>query len=205
MTYKFVKKCHLWLSVPFGLIISVISLSGLILLFEPAHAHGDARSDFFLNVMRLHRWLLDAPAAKGEMSAGKMVVGISVVAMILILISGILLWWIRARHNIKRNLSISISNGSHKFLSDLHTSGGIYAVLFLLIMAFTGLTWSFGWYREWFYSLFAIEKGSHIMYAIHTGMFGGIATKVLWGIAAFTGFTLPLTGYYLWLRRSQRK
>ena len=35
------------------------------------------RLGFFRTTFRLHRWLMDAPMSKGEMSFGKMVVGIS--------------------------------------------------------------------------------------------------------------------------------
>lgn len=199
--YKSVRKIHLWLSVPFGLILSIVCLTGFILLFEPAHAHGAERSEFFLNVMRLHRWLFDAPAVKGAMSTGKLIIGISVVAMALILISGIILWILRARHGLKRSLTISCSKGWNIFFNTLHTAGGLYVSLILLLLALTGLTWSFAPYREWITSLFEIEKGSRIIYAIHTGSVGGIATKIIWGISVIIGFTLPLTGYYIWLRR----
>lgn len=204
--YRFLKKIHLWLSIPFGLIISLISATGLILLFQPAPASGAERSRFFLEVMRLHRWLLDAPAVKGGMTPGKMIVGITVIAMVLILISGVMLWWRRSSANLKRNLTIRTGKGLHVFLSDLHTTGGIYSAVFLLIMALTGLTWSFGWYRQPFYALFGIEKGSHIVYAIHAGKFGSLLTESIWFLAALLGATLPLTGYWIFLKsRSKSK
>ena len=40
---------------------------------------------------------------------------------------------------------------------DLHVAGGMYALFFLLAMALTGLTWSFGWYRTGFYKVFGVE------------------------------------------------
>lgn len=199
--YKVIRKLHLWLSVPFGIVIAVICLTGLILLFEPAHEHGAQRPEFFLDVMRLHRWLLDAPAQKGAMSVGKFVVGLSVVAMVLIMFSGIALWWLRARRGLRRSLKLRVGHGWHLFLTSLHTAGGMYVVLILLVLALTGLTWSFGWYREWFKSLFGIETSSHIIYEIHTGSVGGIVTKVIWFVAALIGFTMPLTGYYIWFHR----
>lgn len=201
--YKFVRNIHLWLSVVFGVIIAIICLTGLILLFEPAHAPGGERSEFFVGVMRLHRWLLDVPAQKGAMTAGKLIVGITTIAMALILISGVILWSYQAGGSLRRSLSIPFSKGPSIFFRKLHSAGGMYVVIFLLIMALTGLTWSFGWYREGFYSLFGIEKGSHVVYAIHSGAFGGIVTKILWFIAALTGFTLPITGYWLWIRRKR--
>ena len=39
------------------------------------------------------------------------------------------------------------------------------------------------------------------VYSIHVGSWGGIITRVMWFLAAMLGATLPLTGYYLWIRR----
>lgn len=199
--YKTLRKLHLWLSVPFGIIISVICFTGMLLVFEPSHTQGGHRPEFFLDVMRIHRWLYDAPAVKGDITVGKITVAISVIAMLFILVTGIAMWCIRARHSLSPNLKIAVGKGTDRFLSTLHTSGGIYAVSVLLLLAFTGLTWSFGWYRAGFSSLFGIEKGSHIVYEIHSGNIGGVITKAIWLVCAFLGSTLPLTGYYLWIHR----
>lgn len=203
--YKTIRKIHLWFSVPLGLIMSLVAGTGLILLFEPAHAHGDTRSPFFLSVMRLHRWLFDAPAVKGAMTTGKMVVAIAVCCMVVAIVTGLILWWIRAQKALKPNLHITTNRGIKTFCRTLHVSGGFYVAIFLLVIALTGLTWSFGWYRQWFNELFAIAKGSHIIYEIHTGAFGGIVTKIIWFVAALVGFTLPLTGYYMWISRLRGK
>lgn len=167
-------------------------------------------------------------------------------------------------------------------------SGGIYATLFLLAIALTGLTWSFSWYRTGFYSLFGVEasaegngghggnradslrmspfvhwqevyealaqshpgyrqitlsggsasvvpagrnslragdrfefdtksgritdhtpyaeqdKSTHLrsaVYTVHVGSWGGLLTRIITFFAALLGATLPLTGYYLWIRR----
>ena len=42
-------------------------------------------------------------------------------------------------------------------------------------------------------------------YAFHTGTWGGIWTKILYFLAALTGASLPLTGYWLWWRRCMNK
>lgn len=101
---KFFHQIHLWLSIPLGILISVICLTGAILVFEKeitqimypetqvTQVEGQQvrkqRPEFFRQVRALHRWLLDAPAKKGESSVGKTVVGITTVVMIVILISG---------------------------------------------------------------------------------------------------------------------
>lgn len=205
LMYKIIKKVHLWVSVPFGVIISVICLTGFILLLEPQHGGGSERPEFFMDIMRLHRWLFDVPAEKGAMTAGKCIVGVTTIGMVVILLSGIALWSYRLDRGFLRSLKISFGNGFGAFMRSLHTAGGAYVAVFLCVMALTGLTWSFGWYRDGFYSLFGIEKGSHLMYFIHSGKFGGIISEIIWGLSTLIGFTLPITGYYLWIKRIRRR
>jgi uncharacterized iron-regulated membrane protein len=44
-------------------------------------------------------------------------------------------------------------------------------------------------------------KLSGWFYALHTGSWGGLLTRILYFLAALFGATLPLTGYYLWIKR----
>ena len=82
----------------------------------------------------------------------------------------------------------------------MHVSVGFYVAILLLIMALTGLVWSFGWYREGFYAIFG-EGARAWLRDLHTGAIGGMVTRILWFVAALIGAILPLTGYYLWIRR----
>lgn len=393
---KIFGKLHLWLSVPLGLIVTVICLSGASLVFEQEvtralHPHlyriemptptptmtaistststlppsqlvarlhaqlpdtlrvatlqlpGDLRRTgmatfagagrqtlsfnpatgealgwvrtpaFFQTMRRLHRWLLDAPPAKGAMSAGKAVVGVTTLLLAVILVSGVVLWIPRTLRGLKPRLQVTRRHGWRRFWYDSHVTLGFYATALLLVMALTGLTWSFGWYRTAAYALFGgsaptqpsqasqapasaqpwtlpstarrtaatvpatasastsnaaavnyaawdtalseltaryptfgtitlgagtaqivadarakvrrsdtatfdpqngrlervVEYGSTPrsqrlrgwFYAFHTGSWGGIWTKTLYFLAALIGGSLPLTGYYLWLRR----
>lgn len=109
---------------------------------------------FFQEVRKLHRWLLDAPAKKGEKSVGKVIIGITTLLMVVILISGLVIWIPRTSKALKNRLCISCTKGWRRFWYDSHVATGIYTLVFLLIMALTGLTWSFGWYRTAAYSLF---------------------------------------------------
>lgn len=371
---------HLWLSVPFGLIISAICLSGAALVFEneimelcyserykvenvgenplpvdqllekvvrtlpdsvsitgvtifsdpekmyqislskPRRASvaidqytgevkgRNERTGFFIFMFRMHRWLLDS-VKSGEISVGKTVVGISTLLFVFILISGIVIWIPRNRKALKHRLSITFTKGLRRFWYDLHVVGGIYAMAFLLVLALTGLTWSFSWYRTAFYKVFGVEvvqqlshgtkqaatehthstktslasgKDSHghrsknryvcwqqvyeqlnrenpdnrqinvsngsatvafysignqratdkytfnpingeiidanfykdrnksekirgWIYSVHVGNWGGWFTQVLTFMAALLGGTLPLTGYYLWIKKTINK
>ena len=227
---KIFSKIHLWLSVPFGLLITLICFSGAMLVFEnevnewfrrdlyyvetvkesplpmdkllekvattlpdsvsvtgvsissdPGRAYqvslskprraslyvdqytGEVkgkseRSGFFMFMFRMHRWLLDSmnPGNEG-IFWGKMIVGVSTLLLVFVLISGIVIWWPRTRKALKNSLKITATKGWRRFWYDLHVAGGMYALIFLLAMALTGLTWSFPWYRTAFYKVFGVE------------------------------------------------
>ena len=111
-------------------------------------------SPFFQTMRKLHRWLMDAPPRKGAATAGKTVVGVTTLVMVVILVSGLVLWVPRNKRALKHRLRVSCTNGWRRFWYDSHVALGFYATLFLLVMALTGLTWSFSWYRKAAYSLF---------------------------------------------------
>lgn len=386
---KIFRNIHLWLSVPFGILITLICFSGAALVFEkevmelchhelyfvkkveaaplpmeqlmtkvaatlpdsisvtgvnissdPERAYqvtlskprrasmyvdqytGEItgkyeRASFFNFMFRMHRWLLDSMKQDGGIFWGKMIVGTSTLMFVFVLISGIVVWWPRTRKALKNSLKIVANKGWRRFWYDLHVAGGMYALVFLLAMALTGLTWSFQWYRTGFYKTFGVEvqpgmghgnaaanvtakggkrKGSpegrsgrpegrsrrpegrkHSpytnwqqvyeqlaeanpdyklisvsdgsasvalprfgnqrgtdrykfnprngeitettlykdldnsgkirgwIYSVHVGSWGGMLTRILTFIAALVGASLPLTGYYLWIRRLKKR
>lgn len=116
------------------------------------------RSAFFGYVFRLHRWLLDSPKdALGNPSLGRIIVGSSTIGFALILITGLLAWLPKRMKGLSKLLKIHTRYGTPRLLHELHTVGGVYALLFLLIMCLTGPTWSFDWYRRGFYQLLGAE------------------------------------------------
>ena len=223
---KLFAKIHLWISLPLGILFSVICLTGAILVFEnetlqllnpsadvmSMGKHAPERKelmgyDFFHSTLRIHRWLLDAPAKKGERTVGKEIVGYSTLAMTIVLMSGIIIWWPRNRKVLKNRLSVTCSKGSKRFWYDSHVSIGFYATLLLLIMCLTGLVWSFTGWREAFWNLFDFippEGRKRFLYTLHTGSWGGLPSKIIYFLAALTGAVLPLTGYYLWWNKKKR-
>lgn len=390
---KLFLKLHLWLSVPFGIVVFLVCFSGAMLVFEkevtelvqrglyrveppapgaqplpmdelarrveaglpggetvkgiavlPGQGYAyqvtlsssgrdfllvdpytgvvqgkSERPAFFLFMFRLHRWLLDSRPAgdDGGVFWGKLVVGVSTLLFVVVLITGVVIWWPRTLKGLKNGLKIFFSQGKFRFWHSLHVAGGMYALLFLLLMALTGLTWSFSWYRNGFYALFGAEvsqgsghgasspggrdaargnqgaarggreagqggrEASHRhagtdfshwqdvyerlaaerpdyvkiqvldgtavvssnrwgntrasdryrfdprsgevlgatlyrdgekaskmrgwIYSLHVGSWGGMLTRVLAFLAALLGASLPLTGYYLWIRRLYKR
>ena len=125
-------------------------------------------------------------------------------AMVVVLVSGLVIWIPRSRKALKSRLSVSCTKGWKRFLYDSHVSIGFYCTILLLLMAFTGLTWSFGWYREVAYALtgdMEPQAAKRLFFSLHTGSWGGIVTKILYFIAALAGGLLPLSGYWLWWKR----
>lgn len=368
---KVFRKVHLWLSIPFGVLITLICFSGAMLVFEkeitqmanPTLYYVDniksnklpldklaeivsvtlpdsvqitginifqdpertyqvnlskprkaslfidpytgeikgryERLPFFGTMFKMHRWMMgSAKAEDGSIGLGKLVVGISTIMFVFVLISGAVIWWPRNKKVLKNRISIKFNKGWRRFWYDLHVAGGIYALLLLLAMSLTGLTWSFQWYRNGFYTLFGVEitqtsthnneqkkdnkerknkKGNNDIfahwqkvcdevasknpnfkqitvskgnvtvsfdeygnqrasdkysfdtkngditqvtlykdlpdsgkirgwiYSVHVGSWGGVITRILTFLTALLGATLPLTGYYLWIKRIYNK
>ena len=241
---KALRKIHLWLSVPTGIIITLVCFSGAMLVFEkemteaikpelyfvkeakgepipmqelmekveetlpdsvsisgvtvfadstrtyqvslskPRRAYiyvnqytGEVtgrseRLPLFNTMFHLHRWLLGSSSG-----VGKLLTGICTLVLVFILITGILMWLTNRHKPLKASLAIHVTKGWGRFWHDLHVAGGIYATIFLLAMALTGLTWSFSWYRTGFYSCFGVELsekgGAHGGGASNEGQRGG--------------------------------
>lgn len=116
------------------------------------------RLPFFDTMFHLHRWLLgSAQTADGGPSVGKLAVGIGTLVLVIVLVTGILMWLTNRHKPLRKSLTISVTKGWPRFWHDLHVAGGIYATLFLLLLSLTGLTWSFSWYRTGFYAMFGVE------------------------------------------------
>ncbi len=351
MKHPIARKLHLWLSIPLGLLISLICVTGALLVFERdlsrgwqagidpagrqplpipvilgnASAHVPTGSHIagltvYPDSTVAYKVLLSKPPMaalwvdqySGEVmgkykrpaifrisstahrrlfgdnrsewgNIGKMIVGVTTICVIVIVVTGFILWWPADMKSLRRHLSIPFCHGFHAFCHGLHCAGGVYAGILLLLCALTGLTWSFKWYRTGVYSLFGtsapapsrmngkavnfdawqtaftevarknpgkeirayqgkieVVKGttgnaqaveiykfdadtgritSFVPYsatpesrkirgwisALHLGSWGGMWSKIIYFLLALLAASLPLTGYYLWIRRCVRR
>lgn len=103
---------------------------------------GGSTSKFFTTVMQLHRWLLM------EEYGGRIIVGTATIIFVLMIISGLILWFPAKLRLIKQVLTIKTSANWKRINHDLHNTLGFYSFLVLLVMALTGLCWSFEWYKD---------------------------------------------------------
>lgn len=104
------------------------------------------RESFFYFVMDLHRWMLAG-------DTGKMIVGICTIVFLFILVTGVILWWPRNRAILKQRLKIKTDAGFKRLNHDYHVVFGFYSSIFLFVLAFTGLAWSFEWFNDGIFSL----------------------------------------------------
>ncbi len=227
MNKKIFRQLHLLLSVPFGLIVVLMCLSGGILLFERDFGHlGQAevksegrtplpidsilssagrylkgknkivgvttypdsnhaykvllakpamaaiwvnqysgevigkyeRAEIFKVASAAHRRLFGKSKAEGAYGAktGKLIIGISTIGLLLIIITGLIIWW-PAKGQWRDKFKISISKGSFRLWYDIHCVGGVVSAVVLIICILTGLAWSFGWYKKSLYTVLGSE------------------------------------------------
>lgn len=277
MNRKFLLKLHLWLSLPLGIIITVICLSGATLVFKNeirnalgmpkvvaphgksgkggkdgktaslqqekatvshqcspngcsqcpskevchplASAKDDAsvksneavkektsvvgkssskdtpygtttKRDFFSYVTKFHTGLLMG-------SVGKLIVTYTTLFFVFILLSGIFIFLPGNGKQLRQRFKVEWGKGAKRRLFDLHVSLGWWTLLWLLLLAVTGL--GFG--------LKLVPKGTEMMqlfHELHIGSWGGMLTKIITFVVSLIGASLPVTGYLLYFRRKRK-
>jgi uncharacterized iron-regulated membrane protein len=102
----------------------------------------NTKYEFFTVVLRLHRNLLL------NREIGLLIVGTSVLFFVILLISGIVLWWPKNKLAIKKSISFAWKRTTQwkRKNYDLHSVFGFYSSFVLIIIALTGLTWAFDWF-----------------------------------------------------------
>jgi uncharacterized iron-regulated membrane protein len=100
----------------------------------------DHRFAFFPIVRQLHQNLLL------RYEIGHVIVGVAVLIFLGMLLTGLVLWWPRHRAALKQRLQVAWKSGRRRLQFDMHAVFGIYTLLPALILAATGLVWSFGWW-----------------------------------------------------------
>jgi uncharacterized iron-regulated membrane protein len=101
--------------------------------------------DFFITVRKLHRWLLLSGDGKGY---GRQITGVVAIGLIVMLISGLTLRWPRHVRSVKAWLRPTLAMRGRGLYRSLHSVIGTWVMMIYLVIAFTGLWWSFDWYRS---------------------------------------------------------
>lgn len=114
----------------------------------------DMKADFFRIVLQGHFYLWLPP------NIGQPVVAYFTLAFVLMLISGIVLWWPKNKAAAKQRVWFRWKEGMQwkRKNYDMHNILGFYGSFFILILAATGLVWGFQWFASSVYGRLGGEK-----------------------------------------------
>src|SRR5690606_29997733 len=108
---------------------------------------GGGEFDFFRFIIDGHRalWL--------PYNIGRPFSGVGTLIFVVLLITGLVMWWPRRWNKAHRDQSFKIRwKASFKRVNyDLHNVLGFYSLVFALILGLTGLVWSFTWFDRALY------------------------------------------------------
>ncbi|MBK0064940.1 MULTISPECIES: PepSY domain-containing protein [unclassified Acinetobacter] len=105
---------------------------------------------FFQFVQQLHRTLTFGPV-------GKQITGACTLMLIFFVLSGLYLRWPK-KHSLRQWLFVKPKLKGRNFIWDLHAVVGTWVVVFYLILACTGLYWSYDWWRSGMFKVMGVEQ-----------------------------------------------
>lgn len=91
---------------------------------------------------------------------GQIVVASSTLVFLVLLITGLILWYPRNKNATKQRFSFQWKKGTKwkRKNYDLHNITGFYVLLIALVFAITGLVWGFQWFAYSYYTVIGGEK-----------------------------------------------
>lgn len=113
---------------------------------------------FFRNMRSLHRWLMWGEL--GNRDVGRQIVGASTILLLFMAATGLYLRWPRgpAARRVKTWLMPDFRLKGRAFLWNLHSVAGTWVLPVYLLVALTGLQWSYEWYRDGLYAVAGVER-----------------------------------------------
>ncbi len=112
----------------------------------------DAQAGFFPFILDGHFYLWLPP------EIGQPIVATATLVFLVMMISGLVLWWPRNKKATKQRFSIRWNARWRRKNYDLHNVLGFYATWIAIILAVTGLVWGFEWFAQGYYKLAGGEK-----------------------------------------------
>ena len=91
---------------------------------------------------------------------GQIVIASSTLVFLVLLITGLILWYPRNKNATKQRFSFQWKKGTKwkRKNYDLHNITGFYVLLIALVFAITGLVWGFQWFAYSYYTVIGGEK-----------------------------------------------
>jgi uncharacterized iron-regulated membrane protein len=107
---------------------------------------------FFRTVYKIHRWLLL------ETNIGRPIVGAATIIFVVLVLSGLVIWVPEKVRKWRQGFKVKLNANWKRINHSFHIAFGFYASFLLLVMALTGLTWSFEWYKDGFFKVLGVER-----------------------------------------------
>jgi uncharacterized iron-regulated membrane protein len=107
----------------------------------------DKRYDWIFMSRMLHQCLLL------RQSVGHYIVGGATLIMLVLVITGLVMWFPRNMASLKQRLTIKWRAKWRRVNYDAHSTGGFYLYVFIIFFASTGLVWTFKWWTNGIYRL----------------------------------------------------
>ncbi|NMM49522.1 PepSY-associated TM helix domain-containing protein [Marinigracilibium pacificum] len=83
---------------------------------------------------------------------GQPIVASATLVFLVIVFSGLILWWPKNKKNVKQRFKIKFNGKWRRVNFDLHTVLGFYVSIFAILFSVTGLIWGFQWFRDMVYT-----------------------------------------------------
>ena len=106
---------------------------------------------FFKTVENIHRRLLLD-------DLGKQVVALSVVSLLVLMFSGIYIYFPRIKKSFSQSLKLNFQSKGRFFLANLHSVIGMWVIPFYLVFCLTGLYWSYEFVSNGLHTITGVEK-----------------------------------------------
>lgn len=107
--------------------------------------------EFFKFIENIHRRL-----AIGDV--GKQIVAASVLCLLVLMFSGIYVYWPRIKNGFLKSLTFNFRQKNRAFLSTMHSVIGMWVIPFYLVSSVTGLYWSYDWFNTSLHVISGVEK-----------------------------------------------
>jgi uncharacterized iron-regulated membrane protein len=136
-------------------------------------------------------------------STGRLVNGIGASCLILLCLTGAVIWWPGIKH-WRRSLTVSAGANFARLNWDLHSALGFWCFVFVLVWGVSGLYFAL---PQLFNALFLLDpadrvtdRGLYTLSQFHFGRFSR-STQALWTLLGLVPAALAFTGFFICCRR----
>ena len=176
---------------------------------------GADMGDTYPPMLRTMEWLVDLHDNLLAGRTGRMINGVGGALLIVIVLSGAVLWW-PGRRRWRNSLMVRPSRKSRPLTWQLHSAFGFWSFAILSIWALTAVYFAFPAPFDWIMDTLDAdptdfdrpgERSLLLLIDLHFGRFGGLGVRTFWTLIGLIPAAMFVTGFIMWRRsvRAQRR